>query len=217
MSETRELQRAVNACRDDLLNCMMQAKERAEIGKQNKEKAKRVEAELKVTIEAREKFRECINHMVTIYKNIEQYASDRKELSLEMLKAAISKAGYIVPDADTRGISLKVTDRRAKVVNSDGQDINMREGSAFRTVMGANMRYTLLKAQPNAIQALFFDEGFNTLSDATINAMREYFDVFKEDTLIVGIEQHDTMFQGFDKTVYRAVKGDDKVTIIRKE
>jgi DNA repair exonuclease SbcCD ATPase subunit len=83
--------------------------------------------------------------------------------------------------------------------------------------MGALIRYTLLKAQPDAIQAMFFDEGFNTLSDDTIVAMRDYFDAFKEDVLIVGIEQHNTMFQGLDRTVYRAVKGKDKVTVIRKE
>lgn len=217
MSEAEELRQAVNNVRDNLLTAALQAEERAKLGRINADRANKINTELEEAIQNRDYFRECINYMVQMYKNIEQYANDRKELSLEMLKTSITKAGYIVPDADINGVELKVTDKKAKVVNKFGQDINMREGSAYRTVMGMLIRYTLLKAQPDTLQVVLLDEAFGTLSENTISALREYIEIFKEDTLILGIEQHDSLFSGMASAVYRAVKGEDGVTVIRKE
>ena len=52
------------------------------------------------------------------------------------------------------------------------------------------------------------DEAFNTLSDETIATTREYIDVFKNDMLIIGIEQRNLLFQGLEKTTYRVQKKD---------
>lgn len=217
MSTGLELQASIDSIRDNLLNAMIQCDDRSRIGRANEEKAKKVDAELQAMIRARDGLTEAINYVVKIYKNIEQYAHDRKELSLSRLKLAIHKAGYIVPDAGTQGIQLKLADNTAKVISATGQDINYREGSAFRTVMGMLIRYTLLKEQPDAIQAVFLDEAFNTLSDETLVALRECFDAFREDLLILGIEQHNTLFAGLEPLVFRAVKGDDGITTIIKE
>lgn len=214
MSEAEILQQSINSCRDSLLASISQAKDRATIGKANEEKAKSVNEELRSYIQVRDAMKESINYVTKIYKNVENYAQNRKELAMEMLKLAIRKAGSIVPDADVDTVELSVNDKKASIVNAEGQDINMREGSAYRTVMGLLIRYTLLKEDPEAIQAMFFDEGFNTLSDDTTVATREYFDVFKEDMLIVLIEQHNTMFQGLDCKQFRAVKGKDGTIIM---
>lgn len=217
MSSTEKLDAAISNSRDMLLAACAQAKERAAIGRENEEKANRINEELKQLRTTKEVFLNCMNYMVKIYKNIEKYASDREKLSLEMLKLAISKAGYIVPDADVNGIELKVTDGSAKIVNRFGQDVNLREGSAYRAVMGILIKYTLIKSKPEAVQAIFLDEAFTALSDATTVSMREYINAFKEDILIVGIEQRSVMFEGLDPVVYVVTKGDDKITTIRRE
>lgn len=215
MAETDCRNDRLNNCRNALLVAKAQADERARIGKINAEKLKEADRELNKLTTIRDNLRECMNYITGIYKNIEKYAADRKELSTNMLKTAIEKAGLIVPDASAKGIHLDYKNKEALIVDDYGTDVNLREGSAYRTVLCMLMRYTLLKVQPDALQVLFLDEMFSTLSDETINTMREYIEVFKEDILIVGIEQRDVLFQGINKTTFEAVKTDG-VTTIRK-
>ncbi len=206
-----------SSVRDALLAAIVQCKDRAELGRKNEEKVKTVRAELvNYQVKLRE-LTECINYIVDEYKNVEQFLIDKKEVSLQMLESAITDAGMVVPDADTNGIHLSINDKNAKVLNNEGQDINLREGSAFRTVMGILMRYTLLKAQPDAIQMMLLDEAFSTLSDATAAVMREYLDAFKEDMLIVGIEQRNYLYEGIERTIYRVSKDKEKCSTVRKE
>ena len=215
-----ERQLEAESLRNDLLRCMTQAKDRAEVGKRNEEKLTSLMNELNKYEVTKKALVECVNHCTSLYKAVEKYAQDRKQLSLDMLKTAIEKAGYIVPDANTEGIALKVVEKSAKIVNGLGQDINMREGTAFRMVLGSLIRYTLLKAQPNKIQAMFMDEAFNTLSETTQLAMREFIELFKDDILIIGIEQHIQLYKGMGCHIYRAVKsssGRDGVTTIIDE
>ena len=217
MFNAKELRERINNCRSSLLAINAQAKERARIGRANEIKSKELTQSLQAAIIARDNVRECINHTTAIYKNIEKYAVDRKELALTMLKESIEQAGYIVPDAQTKGVKLVTKDKHARIVDDKGTDVNLREGSAYRTVLGMLIRYTLLKAQPDAMQVMFLDELFNTLSDETIVAMREYLAIFKEDILIVGIEQRDITFQGIVDVELQAVKDSNNKTIIKRK
>ncbi len=206
----------VATVRNNLLAAMIQCKERANIGRQNEKKARECISELKFYEEKRDALKECINWIVQEYKNIEKYLIDKKEVSMEMLKLAIEKAGMIVPDADANGIHLSVNDKSARVLNGEGQDINLREGSAYRTVMGILMRYTLLKSQPDAVQMMLLDEAFSTLSDETASVMKEYLGAFKEDMLIVGIEQRNYLYDGIDRTVFQVLKGKNGSSTVRR-
>lgn len=217
MLSTEEQQQKIDACRDTLLKAIVQASERTDIGRTNETKAKTLNTELDNYIRTRDTLRAVINHIVDMHKNISKYANDRRELSMDMLKLAINKAGYIVPDADINNIHLSVEDKKACIVDEDGLDVNLKEGSAYRTVMSSLVRYTLLMELPNAIKIIFFDEAFGTLSEETITQMREYFNVFKNDVAIVGIEQRDSLFQGLPKIKYVATKGSDGITTIRQE
>ena len=215
MSETEKLKQNIYNVRNDLLACISQANERVRLGMINEEKLKQANTELATYKNVKKEVVECSNYLVKLYKNIQQYAADRKELALNMLRTAIERAGYIVPSAETSGIQLSFADKKAKIIDKFGTDVNLREGSAYRTVMGVLINYTLIKAQPDCIQAIFLDEMFNTLSDETCTEMREYLDIFKDDILIVGIEQQDTIFQGIEKTTFKAIK-EGKRTIIMK-
>jgi len=217
MSGTQELKQELDSWRTDLLNAMVQAKDRAAIGKANAEKAAVIDDEIEKYEQTRVALVRCSEHMSNIYKNIMDYAERRRKLSLNMLRTAIERAAAIVPDADVKGITLETSGNTAKIVNATGQDINLREGSAYRTVMGNLIRYALLKLHPNAIQAIFYDEAFTTLSDETANAQKEDLIRFAEDTLIVGIEQRGYMFDGVKCKTLRAVKGEDKITEIIEE
>lgn len=216
MPKTSICQKDLNDSRDALLTAMVQCKERAEIGKANAKKLASLESELKLYKTKQADLKETINYIRNEYKNIEQYLINKKEISMEMLKLAIEKAGLVVPDADITGIHLEVGDKTARVVNNRGQDINLREGSAFRTVMGLLMRYTLLKTQPGALQILLLDEAFSTLSDTTASTMREYLDAIKDDMLIVGIEQRSYLYEGIERITYIVSKEEDKSSRVRR-
>lgn len=217
MPSTEEQQQKIDTCRECLLKAMIQAGERVNIGKSNETKASSIEAELRNYIKTRDTLCAVVNHITDMYKNIHKYADDRRELSMEMLKLAINKAGYIVPDADINDIHLNVEDKKASIIDKNGLDINLKEGSAYRTVMSALVRYTLLMELPDAVNVIFLDEAFGTLSEETITLMREYISVFQKDVLIVGIEQRDTLFQGLSPIVFSAVKDSMCVTTIRQE
>ena len=216
MLGTKELHEEIAFSRDSLLTAIVQSKERAEIGRKNDQKLINIRRDLQYYEELRLDLRETINYIVREYKNIEQFLIDKKQGSMEMLEIAVKKAGYIVPDSDTEGIHLMVGDKSAKVVNRCVQDINLREGSAFRTIMGMLMRYTLIKFQPDKLQVIWLDEAFSTLSDTTSTIMREYIDAFQSDILIVGIEQRSVLFEGIDKITYEVTKGVDKITEVKR-
>lgn len=214
---TAELKKEIDNSRDALLKAIVQSKDRAEIGQRNAIRAKELDKEIDYYEIQNFELKETINYMTKAYKNIEQYLVDKKEESLEMLELAVERAGYIVPDADTEGTHLSIKEKSAKVLNAKGQDINLREGSAYRTVMGMLMRYTLIKFQPDCLQLILLDEAFSTLSDATSIMMREALQRFSKDVLIVGIEQRNVLFEGLDKITYKVVKGENKKTVIMRE
>lgn len=215
MSYGQEYNEKLAYSRDCILSAITQARDRAELGKQNAATLKKIDEELAAYESVKKAITECTNYLVRIYKNVEQYTKDRREIAMDMIKCAISKAGYIVPDAGANGIKLDIENGSAMIVNETGQDINEREGSGYRTVLGSLIRYTIIKANPDAIQALFFDEGHSTLDMNASSTFREYIDVFKEDCLVVVIEQRDVLFQGLDKTVYKVTKTDGVSTVVK--
>lgn len=216
MFERTELGKDIANSRDALLNAIVQSRDRAALGKTNAEKMTRLNNEEKYYMEKSLALRETINYIVKEYKNIEQYLINKKELSMEMLGLAVEKAGLIVPDADIKGIHLSVKEKTARVVNDKGQDINLREGSAFRTVMGILMKYTLIKFQQDCLQIIFLDEAFSTLSDTTSAVMRDFIEALKQDILIVGIEQRNLVYDGIDRVTYQVIKGEDSISTIRR-
>lgn len=173
-------------------------------------------AQLAYYEERAESLKETVNYATKVCKNVEQFLINKKETAMEMLKLAIENLSTIVPDADVNGIQLLVKDKTARVVNETGQDIVAREGSALCSVLGILMRYTLLKVQPDCVHMLVLDEACSNLSDATAGELREYINTFKDDTLIIGIEQRNYLYEGIDRTVYEVVKGEDKISRLRK-
>lgn len=218
MSKEQQLKQDIANIRNDLLTAIIQSESRADIGKKNESKVVAIADELEKAIIAKTQLKEGMDYMVTIYKNIEKYAQDRKELAVALLKDAIAKAGDIVTAANLAGIKLSVGENNAKILFKNGQDINAREGSACRAVMGALVRYTLVLTQPDALRVLFLDEGFGVLSDETAIAFKESINAMKEELLIVGVEQHNTLYGDLADCVFYVEK-DNKtgVTNIRKE
>jgi len=216
MPEGEDLWRDLNNGRDALLGCIVQCKERARIGRDNRARLANFTTEQDFYRKKIQDIKDVTNYMVKEYKNIEQYLIKRKELSTEMLKLAIEKVGLIVPDADTSGITLSIKDKAAHIVNEKGQPITLREGSAVSAILSALISYSLIKAQPDALQFMVFDESFAALSDTTAATFREYLDIFKEDMLILGIEQRNYLYDGIEKEyVYELIKGEGKSSKLR--
>ena len=92
----------------------------------------------------------------------------------------------------------------------------MREGGGYRAILGALLRYACLKAQPDALQMILFDEYFFTLSDTTTYAMKDVFTAMKKDMTIVCIEQRKNAMDGILDTEYLFSKDDKGNTTVSK-
>ena len=80
MLGTEEQQQKINSCRERLLSAIVQASERTDIGRNNEKRAQSLDTELDNYIRVRDTVREVINHISSMYKNIQKYADDRREL-----------------------------------------------------------------------------------------------------------------------------------------
>lgn len=200
-------------CRNDLLSALTVAQDRRDRGKANEGKRKMYETMVANLTQQIGDTTECGNHMKDIYKNIKSYNKRHQECAKSVLDLAIEEAGNLVPDADVNGVRLMPTENnRITVVNSKGQDVNLREGGGYRVVLGALLRYACLKAQPDALQLMLFDEHFFTLSDTTTNGMKDIFEAMKKDVMIICIEQRRNAMDGILDMEYTFRKGVDKTT-----
>lgn len=155
------------------------------------------------------------DHIKDIYKNIQAYSLGHTQLAEEMLMKAVNEAGTMVPDADVGGIHMLTTEsNHVTIVNGLGQDINLREGGGYRAVLGALLRYACLKAQPEALQFILFDEFFFTLSDITTSLLKDVLERMKEDTAIVIIDQRGNVVDGIVDYEYTFEKDVSKNTTI---
>lgn len=215
MSGAGDITREANSVRAALLGAIATCEERMKSGTVATQKLIELNSKKNHYEDILHKTVEVANHLRDICLNIEQYISDKKKLSMKILQAAIEQAGNIVPDAEIEGIRLAVEGKTAVIINKQGQDINKREGSAFRSVMGVLLRYALIKAQPDCIQLMYLDEAFSTLSDATADTMRKYLDAFKDDVLVIGVEQRNYLYDGIDRMVIKVVK-EENGSVLRK-
>ena len=107
MPEAR--QQDTTALRDALLNAYTVCIERAKVGRINAEKLSKAKAELSMVQKQLDNTIACFNHTTAIYKNIKQHDAERKEAALGVFNKAIAEVAKIVPDANMRGMHLKVT------------------------------------------------------------------------------------------------------------
>lgn len=204
-------------CRSTLLSILTISKDRAERGKANEGKKKMYESYVATLTEQLGDTIECGNHLKDIYKNIKSYSIQHRQKARDILDLAIREAGNLVPDADVAGIHLQQTDdNRVSVVNGKGQNVNLREGGGYRAILGALLRYACIKAQPDALQFMLFDESFFTLSDATISAAKDVFAAMAKDVTIVCIEQRRSAMDGIVDAEYTFKKGASKVTTVTR-
>lgn len=208
-------------CRNRLLSALTVAQDRRDRGRQNEGKRKEYITQIEVLSEKIGDAIETGNHMKDIYKNIKHYSDEHQKKAKNILDMAIEEAGNLVPDADVKGIHLNHSENsRITVVNGRGQNVNLREGGAYRTLLGILMRYAALKAQPDAAQFMLLDEQFFTLSDTTTVAAKPIFEAMKKDMIIICIEQRRNAMDGVLDAEYTFKKdiGEDgiKTTTVTK-
>ena len=204
-------------CRSDLLSAITIAQERRDRGKANEGKRQMYETKVAKLQEEIGDLIECGNHIKDIYKNIQSYSIKHQQKVRDILDLAIQEAGELVPDADVKGIHLQHTENsRVSVVNDKGQNVNLREGGGYRAVLGALLRYACLKAQPDALQFILFDEYFFTLSDTTTLGMKDIFEAMKKDLTIVCIEQRRNAMDGILDREYTFKKDLNKNTTVTR-
>lgn len=204
------------AVRDNLLNNMTVAQERANRGRANDGKLQQYEARLSELNRQIIETSACGNHLRDVYKNIEHYSQEHQANARLMLDLAIAAAGDLVPDAGSKGVHLKTeANNRVTIVSENGQNINLREGCGYRAILGALIRYAAIKAQPDAFQFILFDEYFFTLSDITTYAVKSVISAMSKDMTIICIEQRRNVADGILNAEYAFKKdenGDTTVT-----
>lgn len=204
-------------CRSGLLSALTVAQDRRDRGKANEGKRTMYMNMVRNTEEALGDLRETGNHLKDVYKNIKSYNQRHQQQARNILDLAIEEAGNLVPDADVNGIRLYTSsDNRTVVVNELGQDVNLREGCGYRAILGALLRYAALKAQPDALQLMLFDEYFFTLSDTTTSAAKDIFLAMSKDITIVCIEQRRNAMDGITNAEYTFKKDQMKNTTVVK-
>ena len=207
----------LDTLRSSLLTANSVCIDRASRGKKNEEMVKTYQAKLDKLNKDIEDLIEVGNHLNAIYKNVKHYSQEHQKHARDILDLAISSAGELVPDAGTQGMHLKTDDMgRVAVVNGANQDINLREGGGYRAILGALLKYASLKAQPQALQLMIFDESFFTLSDITMSAMKDIFRAMKKDIAIIAIDQRRTAMDGITDAEYVFEKGDNGTTIVTR-
>lgn len=187
--------------------------ERYRIGLQAAQNKEKYELNLMVVERKIDELVEASNHLTKIYKNIKHYATEHRESVYKLLDEAIIEAGVLVPDADVAGVHLKKSENNSvTVVNGKGQNVVLREGGGYRAILGALLRYASIKAQPDCLQLMVFDESFFPLSDATTSQMKEILQTMAKDMAIVCIEQRRNVCDGITERTYMFKKGEDKIT-----
>ncbi len=208
-------------CRNSLLTALTVAQDRRDRGRENDGKRKEYLAKIEVLNKNIGDTIETGNHMKDIYKNIKRYSDEHQLRARNILELAIEEAGNLVPDADVAGIHLNYGENsRITVVNGKGQNVNLREGGAYRTLLGILLRYAALKAQPDAAQFMLLDEQFFTLSDTTTAAAKPIFEAMSKDMIIICIEQRRNAMDGICDAEYtfKKYKVDDNTwfTVVTK-
>lgn len=203
--------------RSAVLSMLTVLQDRIARGKANEGKKRELETRIAVINEEIGDLIECGNHINKIHKNVKHYSIEHQKKAKDILDLAIEEAGALVPDADVGGIHLDRTENsRISVVNARGQNINLREGGAYRVILGALLRYACLKAQPDALQLMLWDEYFFALSDTTTGGMKDIFAAMKKDVTIICIEQRRNVMDGIADAEYTFKKGQDKVSTVVK-
>ena len=207
----------INSLRSSLLKVRTVSIDRARRGKQTEEMLVSYKQKLEKTNKEIADFIEVGNHLNDIYKNVKHYSQEHQKRTRDILDLAIASAGDLVPDAGTQGMHLKTDEgNRVSVVNGANQDINLREGGGYRVILGALLKYACLKAQPQALQLMLYDETFFTLSDITMSAMKDIFRAMKKDIAIIAIDQRRTAMDGITDTEYLFEKNDSGTTTVTK-
>lgn len=212
-----ERQQALINCRNDLLTALTIAQDRRDRGRANEGKVIEYQKQLEKLDTEIGDLTECGNHLKDIYKNIKHYAVEHQQKVRNILDLAIEEAGELIVDADVGGVHLKQTENnRITVVNGKGQNVNCREGGGYRVVLGALLKYACLKAQPNSLQVMLFDEFFFTLSDVSVAALKPILLAMKKDVTVICIEQRKNVLDGIMDYEFTFSKDANKVTTVTK-
>lgn len=189
-----------------LLQAISVCNERISISKQNKDKYDKLHEQFVAGDQLLIIARNTANHMSKMYKNIKFFLENKKSASKDILEASIRSVSAIVQDSDLQSCTILHENNKTKILNESGQNINKREGSAARAIMGLILRYTCLKALPNKIQLMFLDEALASISSNTSTNLKELLDVFSKEIGIVGIEQRNFVYSGLASKRFHVTK-----------
>lgn len=212
-----EWREELRSIKSDLLTHLTISKERRDKGKINDGKRREFETRIAVLKEQLGDTIEVGNHLNNIKKNIQAYNVEHQNKVQSILDLAIREAATLVPDADVADVKLNHNkDGRVTIVNSLGQNVNLREGGGYRVTLGSLLRYACLKADPEAIPLMLFDESFFTLSDTTTDAVHPVFEAMKKDVTIICIEQRRNVMAGIVDREFTFKKGSDKNSTVTR-
>lgn len=201
--------------RSKLLNAITVCDTRYKQGVEMEKRADHINSQIDMYERSRGLVVSTINHIIELVKLTEVYLEVKERESKQSLQAAISKSSEMVPGASSRGATLMIEDKKAWIKTALTNDVSEQEGSGYRSVLSILLRYAFIHAKPNTLKFIIIDEGLGPLSDETVDNFKQYLSAFKEDTLVIGIEQRSYTYDGIADMVYGFNKKDGVTKVKR--
>lgn len=146
-----------------------------------------------------------------------EYNAQKKRESLTSINTALSVANFIVPSS-MKGMKFRIEGKEAWIENSEGIDVDGVEGSGYKGVVSTYLRTTVLRANPDLLQFIVFDEPLAKLSTENSVEFSTYLPLLAENMQLIWIEQKKEVFANMEnKVIYKFFKDDSEHTLALKE
>ena len=191
-----------------------QSEYRLKISRENKQK--REEAELKLKL-ANKALRKAELSLAAVRKNkkiLEACLTGKRTYTIDELNDAIYAVSQIV--RPSKPISIELTPNKEVYLQyDDGYVVDLCEPSSWRAMSSVMMRYAVLSLT-SYMNDLILDEPLAVLDDTSSAEFSLYLPILAQNSLIILMEQKDSVFSNTDVVTYRFTKiGSD--TMIKRE
>ena len=148
--------------------------------------------------------------------DIEKYLNQKKKDALVSINNSIRVAASIVQDS-MDDIRFEIDEDRgeAYVATSEGLDVQLMEGSGFKSIVSTFIRSVVMNSRPEILHTMTCDEIFSQVSVEYSAMLSSYLHLICETSQVISIEQKSEIYSNIDIVEYRFEKHDDYSVVTR--
>ena len=190
--------------------------ERIRISKENMQKKLDTEYNKDYYLKVIDGIQRTTDFLKPILNATKTYLAEKQAGSSRALNAAIRTAASVVPDGDANVI-FKYENEEAWLETTNGEFVEVVQGSGFRGVTSALLRAVLLRLQPQYLSTIYFDEPFAKLSIENSANLAKYLPILAQSTQIILVEQKREICESSDCLTYSFFLNDNGESVVKKE